>query len=501
MSDQWFYNRKDGYGVQGPHGLDHLVKLLNDGELAPNHEVRYSAIGQWASAGDLKWFYNNKDGSGVHGPVTRIQLQEWLDEESLTEQADIREGWAGDWQPLAVVLGLVAAPSAEVATSATVDANPPGHVDQDINQRTVDEEDGDDFELNLQESGTVDDVAQAVPEAEAEEEIHPDDDAWFCELSGQLQGPLPWSRIHSLASMGRMKRDDRIRHGSQQQLKSADEYVGLFPKPEATPAPPPQAQPVEPKPAPDPPATVPEAAQLETRETTVNAPPPQIAAANPTAPVEDQQRDKLAAWLNDEVVEPEPVVKRVVPEQVGKNKPAPVRKAKKPPKPKTPSRFSGISLGDLFGSHMSELENLLKSRLVVTMVGLICVIALGYGAMFLLSLKGSEDTSSYAVYQEFYEKFKALRAKDASNAEWDELESWSQANINPLLGKLEQSASSDRRVEQNLLHAGRDWIPKMLVNSRKGRSKEEGYFLNSLATARRLASEKLPPIKADPAFQ
>ncbi len=391
MSEQWFYNRKDGYGVQGPFDLSHLANLLQEGELAPNHEVRCGVIGQWSSAEDMKWYYNGKDGGGVHGPVTRVQLQEFLDAELISEKAEARSGWSDEWQPLPVVLGLVAAASGEVKSTPDVESD-------------------DDFELNLDEDEESVTEDQQVLDADVDEDIKPDDDAWYCEISGQVQGPLPWSRVHSLASMGRMNREDHIRHGSQRDWKTAADFVGLFPKPSTEPAPTVE-QPAQPESAPQP---VTEAETPQNEEQTPPSPPAATPAKELPA-VDSQQRDKLAEWLNDEVGEPEPPVNAGVsafqnsgqPASGGPSKSLPTAKQKSVAKSKSRSRSLG--LGDFFSSRSEELRDLFKSPLMMTLLGVIVLIALIYGVIAISRLTGSQNVAAHPVYQEFWEKFKTLR--------------------------------------------------------------------------------------------
>lgn len=339
MSDQWFINRKDGLGVQGPFDLAHLSQLVAQGEIAPQHEVRRGAIGLWADAVDLNWYFNQKDGSGVQGPVTRIQLREMLDENELNKSTEVRLGWDGDWQPIIAVL--------QQAESGFAD-------DASFSLGADDEETDSHWEMEI--------VVDEMQDDEPQEVFSPDQDAWFCKISDQEQGPLPWSRVHSLASLGRMKRDDLIRHGSEHEWKAAEEFAGLFPKPSEASSPSPSPSPAPPQqinqqwycllggmqmgpmtldqlrglmqddrlkatdqvrpadnktwvPAESVPGLFVAEAEVVEEEKPIPAaapqaseensdPPPPKPAEGPTGPVSEERRDKLQAWLDEEANKP-----------------------------------------------------------------------------------------------------------------------------------------------------------------------------------------------------
>lgn len=569
MPEMWFFNRRDGHGVQGPVDLDHLAQLLHNGELAPNHEVRCGAIGEWASAADLKWYYNCKDGSGVHGPVTRVHLREALENEEISEGTEVREGGLGEWQELPVVLGMVAAPATETSATSTAAA-----------ESETDAADEDDFELNVQSSSPS--AARTVAEEEVvpDTDVTPDADAWYCDLSGQIQGPLPWSRIHSLASMGRMKRSDRVRHATERGWNVAGEVAGLFPKSspvvEQVPPPAPAAESVQwycqlggvpmgpmafeqlkkladdDRVKPDdqvrpendaawvtassvpglfgpPPAaasaTPPDsksAVAAPTDETAgadaqADAPPAPAAKTPPAPAIAPEANDKLAAWLDEEVQD----TKSSAPEEdsdkpkvakgfnlgFGKSdkaaKPAKpektrTKKAAKPiPRPKAPKPKSSSPSID-FGA-------ILSSPATKGVAGAVVIALVAYGLYAVLMGEvggGSQNIEAYAVYKEFWDEYTKLRKEKADAAAWSEFTSRTNQKIEPLVAELLETASSKRRAEQALLYVGRDCIPKMLTDGRQRPCKEEEYFIDHLATVRKVAPDAgLPFVSADASFK
>jgi len=484
MSEKWFFNRQDGCGVQGPFQLDHITNLLHQGELKQNHLVRCGAIGQWASLVDLNWFYNPKDGSGVHGPVTRIQLAEFLEAEEITEKTEARDGGLGEWQPLAVVLGTAAALSDEIATGETATLATSKYFDDD------------DFKLSMKTAAH--DSPDPLPELEAtpDEGVGPDDDLWYCVLSGQIDGPLPWLRVHSLASMGRVKRSDKVRHASDGHWKIAEEFEGLFSKSEPS---------VTQVPAADSPLLEPDplAADGDTEtpaDSRIENPNIDEASNTPLDP-------KMADWLDQETADPEPStdpiaepLEAAIANAAGENRRRNKAKARraalaKPPKPSSPKPRRSSSPRVDFAS----LFTAARIKTIVTALGVAALVGGGY---YLFSVSSAQDLSAYAAYQTFWKDYKALRARKASNLEWAQLNSRVKQGIVPLVEQLEATASSSRTAEQALLYVGRDCIPKMMVEGRSQPCEAEKYFIQHLETVRKKMPEAdLQVISPDPNFE
>ncbi|TWU14908.1 hypothetical protein CA54_37780 [Symmachiella macrocystis] len=485
MSEKWFFNRQDGCGVQGPFQLDHITNLFHQGELEPNHLVRCGAIGQWASLDDWKWFYNPKDGSGVHGPVTRIQLAEFLEAEEITDKTEARDGGLGEWQPLSVILGDAAALSGELATGETATLATSTNLEDD------------DFELSMKT--TAHDNPEPSPELEAipDEGVGPDDDLWYCDLSGQLDGPLPWSRVHSLASMGRIKRSDKIRHASDVYWKIAEEFEGLFPKSEPS---------VTQVPAADSPLLEPDplAAEGDT-ETPADSrfENPNLDEA-PNAPLDAKMTD----WLDQETAEPEPstdpivepAIEAAIASAAGENRRRNKAKARraastKPQKPSTPKPRRSWSPRFDFAA----LFTAARMKTIVTVLGVAALVGGGY---FLFGMSRAQDLSAYAAYQSFWKDYKDLRAQNASSLEWAQLNARVRQGIGPLVEQLEGTASSSRTAEQALLYVGRDCIPKMMAEGRSQPCEAEKYFIQHLETVRKKMPEAdLQVISPDPNFE
>ncbi len=485
MSEKWFFNRQDGCGVQGPFQLDHITNLLHQGELKQNHLVRCGAIGQWASLDDLKWFYNPKDGSGVHGPVTRIQLAEFLEAEVISVKTEARDGGLGEWQPLSVVLGNAAALSGEIATGETATLATATNLDDD------------DFELSMKTDAK--DNPDPSPELEAipDEGVGPDDDLWYCDLSGQLDGPLPWSRVHSLASMGRIKRSDKVRHASDGHWKIAEEFEGLFPKSE------------------------PSVTQIPAADSPHLEPDPLAAAGDTETPADSRFENpnlnneassapldpKMADWLDQETAEPEPSteplsesLEAAIAGAAGENRRRNKAKARraalaKPPKPSSPKPRRSSSPSIDFDSLFSAA----RMKTIATVLGVVALVGGGY---YLFGMGSAQDIRGYATYQAFWRDYKGLRAKNASELEWSQLNARVKQGIGPLVEQLESTASSSRSAEQALLYVGRDCIPKMMVEGRKQPCEAERYFIQHMETVRKKMPEaELQVISPDPNFE
>lgn len=88
------------------------------------------------------------------------------------------------------------------------------------------------------------------------------------------------------------------------------------------------------------------------------------------------------------------------------------------------------------------------------------------------NLKYKEYKTIKAVHQEFL----ALKQQGASDAEWESFKQSVHTRIDPVIKKLEATASSEFPVKQQLLWATRDYLYPMLDNARVSRSPEQQKF-------------------------
>ncbi len=84
-----------------------------------------------------------------------------------------------------------------------------------------------------------------------------------------------------------------------------------------------------------------------------------------------------------------------------------------------------------------------------------------------------------AVHQEFL----ALQQQGAGDAEWVSFKQSVHTRIDPVIKKLEATASSEYPVQQHLLWATRDYLYPMLDSARVSRSRDQVRFEKHLREA------------------
>lgn len=136
-------------------------------------------------------------------------------------------------------------------------------------------------------------------------------------------------------------------------------------------------------------------------------------------------------------------------------------------------RFSGAR--DSFAVFRAIL-----SAVCLMAVGITLVIIVGQ-RMALISLDWSDQPDPYPALQSAFQEFKELRAKSAGPDEWKTFSEQTSTQLAPLLASLEQQASSKNRLAQQLLWAGRDCWPAMLVEAREEPNEAEQRFETHLA--------------------
>lgn len=120
---------------------------------------------------------------------------------------------------------------------------------------------------------------------------------------------------------------------------------------------------------------------------------------------------------------------------------------------------------------------------VIALVAILFFVPLGD----LFSPGGGEELAKFkAIHQEFL----TLQKKQASDAEWNSFQSKVEKEIEPIVDELNVSASSDAPQLQQLLWAGRDYLPQMLNNARTEPSRDQEKFENHLKEAERIINKK-----------
>lgn len=95
-----------------------------------------------------------------------------------------------------------------------------------------------------------------------------------------------------------------------------------------------------------------------------------------------------------------------------------------------------------------------------------------------------------ATYMSIWDELKEKRKTHASPAEWDAFQAKAERRIKPLVARLERSASTTNRLDQQLLWAGRDGLLKMLSDARTEESPSERLFAEHLQRANWLKEGK-----------
>ena len=120
---------------------------------------------------------------------------------------------------------------------------------------------------------------------------------------------------------------------------------------------------------------------------------------------------------------------------------------------------------------------------VIALVAILYFVPLGD----LFSPSGKEE---FAKFQAFYQEYKALQSKQAGPAEYAALKKKANTELDPVIKDLESTAGSDYPALQQLLWAGRDYLPKMLDNPGPESARDQEKFENCLHEAQRLINKK-----------
>lgn len=133
------------------------------------------------------------------------------------------------------------------------------------------------------------------------------------------------------------------------------------------------------------------------------------------------------------------------------------RKTFSVPREEQPNRL--ISFDTLALTHFKKQ---LLSRRVIQIA---CLILIVWG---LKALWFSErfDGEIYETLQAKLDTIQTYRREGASAEQWNSLVQQTEAEHQPLIRYLEENASSENRIKQELLRAARDCLPKVMQNSR-----------------------------------
>ena len=99
-------------------------------------------------------------------------------------------------------------------------------------------------------------------------------------------------------------------------------------------------------------------------------------------------------------------------------------------------------------------------------------------------------TDPLLTYTSIWDELKQKRKSSVTTAEWDSFAATARLKLVPIIARLEKTASTDNRIAQQLLWAGRDYLLKMLDDAREDKSPSELKFADHLQRAQWLREGK-----------
>ncbi|WP_417388381.1 DUF4339 domain-containing protein [Gimesia sp.] len=138
---------------------------------------------------------------------------------------------------------------------------------------------------------------------------------------------------------------------------------------------------------------------------------------------------------------------------------------------------------------LEALGPLMDPKILGGVVGVVALVAVLFFVPLgdLFSPSGKEEL---AKFQAFYQEFKALQSKQAGPGEYAALKTKADTELGPIVKELDNTAGSDYPALQQLLWAGRDYLPKMLENPGPEPSRDQEKFETCLKEAERLMNKK-----------
>ncbi|HAW28650.1 DUF4339 domain-containing protein [Gimesia maris] len=358
----------------GPMSADDLMKMLFDGELAPNDEVKSSAEPEWVPARTVVFLSSSgSDLDVIDSEEDSVEELVPTSGESASEQTATTE---------------------ENVVEAEEPAEPPPPPILKVRSKQK----------------------------------------WYCKLGGMGYGPIEAHKIKMWAEQDRVEPTDLLKLGRKGEWFEAWQIEALQLK--------------KPNPKQAEPEVKADTAATETESNTTGAP----VTAAPAAALAPMPAAPVAAAV--------PPVARAKPKiQVQRSNP------------------------------LEALGPLMDPKILGGLGGVIALVAILYFVPLgdLFSPSGKEE---FAKFQAFYQEYKALQSKQAGPAEYAALKKKANTELDPVIKDLESSAGSDYPALQQLLWAGRDYLPKMLDNPGPESARDQEKFENCLEEAERLINKK-----------
>ena len=358
----------------GPMSADDLMKMLFDGELAPNDEVKSSAEPEWVPARTVVFLSSSgSDLDVIDSEEDSVEELVPTSGESASEQTATTE---------------------ENVVEAEEPAEPPPPPILKVRSKQK----------------------------------------WYCKLGGMGYGPIEAHKIKMWAEQDRVEPTDLLKLGRKGEWFEAWQIEALQLK--------------KPNPKQAEPEVKADTAATETESNTTGAP----VTAAPAAALAPMPAAPVAAAV--------PPVARAKPKiQVQRSNP------------------------------LEALGPLMDPKILGGVGGVIALVAILYFVPLgdLFSPSGKEE---FAKFQAFYQEYKALQSKQAGPAEYAALKKKANTELDPVIKDLESTAGSDYPALQQLLWAGRDYLPKMLDNPGPESARDQEKFENCLEEAERLINKK-----------
>lgn len=137
---------------------------------------------------------------------------------------------------------------------------------------------------------------------------------------------------------------------------------------------------------------------------------------------------------------------------------------------------AGSNIGERFTDILSALFGKLISKRALIVLAVGAVIGLSWYTIVWMNRPYKDGVSIYNHLVIVWSNLKQLRQDKAPQEEWNQFLATTKPEIESIVSELEKSATPDDEVRMQLLWASRDFLPKMLHDSRNSPSNSETIF-------------------------
>ena len=362
------------------------------------------------------------------GPVSFKELQRMVSNDELQANDLIKRGPAGAWGPAGSNHGLFPHGTKKEASQAPASAVPAAE------------------------------SASALEQAAATRVVsdNPAAERWYCWIGAQEYGPIDAVTLAKWTQENRVTRNDYVKLEQTGEWYQAGTIEGLFP-----PVPAVEAQPVVPTPPDEPTQTSP-VAKPETPQVAARA-----AASEIPSTTDYDSRPSTSSFGGGAAGGGWGAARGAAPAM--------------PRKPAVPRGKSGGG-----GFSMPNVNLPVVAGALAVVGGLV----LGWYFFPSAGFSSAKDAEAYNTLVSMLAECQKLRAKSASEAEWTAFTDRCTNQAKPIVDRLKIEANSERQGKQHLLWASRDFLPKMLADSKTGGTEAEKLFEEHLNKARTLLNLK-----------